>query len=194
MPNQQLALTVDEPPKQLWSVSPIQGRSQDEFISTLPARSFKSEEFIPINKDGDRLDTYCPHPSPSAMDEYYHRANEHKVCNNYHLSGECGDMSCQYDHSDVSDTIIEVLRYILLQHPCPRAGKCRSIKCYMGHLCQKPNCKAVKSWQCRYNQHAHTLDLGVSQWVTPVEQPDGELSSISDDSFPPTSPSTIFFS
>lgn len=117
------------------------------------------------------------------MDIYHRRANKHKVCNSYHLSGECGDMSCPYDHSDVSDTIIEVLRYLLLQHPCPRGGKCRSIKCYMGHLCQKSNCKAVKSWQCRFNYRAHTLDLHVAQWVVPLEQADDERSpSVSDDS------------
>ncbi|KAJ5577985.1 Zinc finger CCCH-type [Penicillium hispanicum] len=193
MPNQELARTADEPPKQLWSASPFLGRSQEVFMSTLPARSMKSEEFIPLNKYGDRLDTYCPHPSSGAMEEYHQRAKEHKVCNSYHLSGQCGDMSCQYDHSDVSDTIVDVLRYILLQHPCPRAAACRSIKCYMGHLCQKPNCKAVKSWQCRFNHHAHTIDLQVDQWVSPTEQADVENSSISDESIGDTSPSTIFF-
>ncbi|KAJ5166754.1 uncharacterized protein N7482_005535 [Penicillium canariense] len=195
MPGQQLsAKLADESPKQLWSTPSIVGRSQEFLFSHLPLMSLKSEEFIAINKDGERLDTYCPHPSPDAMDEYHRRAKEHKVCNSYHLSRECGDMGCQYDHSDVSDTIIEVLRYILLQHPCPRGGACRSIKCYMGHLCQKPNCKAVKSWQCRFNQRAHSLDIQVSQWVTPVEQPDGEQSSISGDSFEgTTSPSTINF-
>lgn len=150
----------------------------------LPAMGPKMEEYIPVNEDGDRLDPYYPHPPAAAMEEYHRRAKEHKVCNSYHLSGECGDMSCQYDHSDVSDTIIEVLRYILLQHPCPRGGACRSIKCYVGHLCQKPNCKAVKSWQCRFNHHGHTLQLGVAQWVAPLEhQTDGEQSSISGESF-----------
>ena len=162
-------------------------------MSLLPSRGFKSDESIPVNQYGHRLDTYCPHPTPSAMEEYQRRAKEHKVCNSYHLSGECGDMSCQYDHSDVSDTIVDVLRYMLLQHPCPQGGSCRSLKCYLGHLCQKPNCKAVKSWQCRFNQSAHTIDLKVDQWVAPVEQADGERWSISDDSFSETSPGTIIF-
>lgn len=195
MPGQTLsAKPADESPKQLWSTPTIVGRSQ-EFLSThLPPMSLKAEDFIAVNKDGERLDTYCPHPSADAMDEYHRRAKEHKVCNSYHLSGECGDMSCQYDHSDVSDTIVEVLRYILRQHPCPLAGACRSIKCYMGHLCQKPNCKAVKSWQCRFNHRAHTLDLQVSQWVAPVEQAEGEQSSMSGDSHEGTfSLGTIIF-
>ncbi|KAJ5358856.1 Zinc finger CCCH-type [Penicillium cataractarum] len=195
MPGQTLsAKSPEESPNKSWSTPTIVGRTQ-EFLSTqLPPMSLKSEEFIAINKDGERIDTYCPHPPADAMDEYHRRAKEHKVCNSYHLSGECGDMSCQYDHSDVSDTIVDVLRYILLQHPCPRAGVCRSIQCYMGHLCQKPNCKAVKSWQCRFNHRAHSLDLQVSQWVVPVEQAEGEQSSMSGDSFEgTTSPSTINF-
>lgn len=200
MPNQQLSKTGDlsesTSPQQLWSTSPVVGRSQEFLFTTLPPPSLKSEEFIPINKDGDRLDTYCPYPSPDAMDAYHRRANERKVCNSYHLSGECGDMSCPYDHTDVSNTVVEVLRYMLLQHPCSRAGACRSIKCYMGHICQKPNCKAVKSWQCRFNQHAHSLDLDVAQWVAPSEQNEADednQSSASGESFESQSPSTVFF-
>ncbi|KAJ5658199.1 Zinc finger CCCH-type [Penicillium longicatenatum] len=200
-PNQQLARSADSDspsPKQLWSSPTVVGRSQEFLTATLPTQSLKSEEYIPINKDGDRLDTYCPHPSPEAFDEYHRRAKEHRVCNSYHLSGECGDMGCQYDHSDVSNTIIEVLRYILLQHPCSRAGACRSIKCYLGHICQKPNCKAVKSWQCRFNHRTHTLDLQVAQWVAPVEQAEADddrddRSTISGESFQSQSPSNMIY-
>ncbi|KAJ5915577.1 hypothetical protein N7466_011510 [Penicillium verhagenii] len=201
LPNQQLAKSADSEspsPKQLWSSPTVVGRSLEYLTTMLPPHSLKCEEFIPINKDGDRLDTYCPHPAAEAFDEYHRRAKEHRVCNSYHLSGECGDMGCQYDHSDVSNTIIEVLRYILLQHPCSRAGACRSIKCYLGHICQKPNCKAVKSWQCRFNHRTHTLDLQVSQWVAPVDQVDADedhdaSSSISGESFQSQSPSNLTY-
>ncbi|OQD69996.1 hypothetical protein PENDEC_c028G04664 [Penicillium decumbens] len=202
MPSQQLfkeespkkTWSIDESPKKTWSTPTIVGRPLELFATTLP--KFKeSEESIPVNTDGDRLDTYCPHPSADAMDRYYARAKEAKVCNSYHLSGECGDMNCPYDHGDVSDTIIEVLRYLSLQHPCPRGGGCRSIKCYLGHICQKPNCKAVKSWQCRFNHRTHTLDLNTVKWVTPIEHTDDEISrspSVSDDSFGDTSSQGTF--
>ncbi|KAJ5355945.1 Zinc finger CCCH-type [Penicillium concentricum] len=173
---------LGDSPKQLWSSPTVVGRSEDFLRSMLPLPSIKTEEFIPVNKDGDRIDPYYPHPSPEAFDEYHARAKEHKVCNSYHLSGECGDMSCTFDHSDVSNVIIEVLRYMLLQHPCTRAGACRSIKCYMGHLCQKPGCKAVKSWQCRFNQTAHTLDLQTARWDVPSDQSEIDQWSVSDDS------------
>lgn len=196
MPNQQLARPADESPKQLWSTQQIVPRSKELLFSQLPPISLKSSEYIPVNKVGERLDIYCPQPSSEALDEYHRRAKMAKVCNSYHLSGECGDMGCPYDHSDVPDTLVDVLRFIVLQHPCTKGGACRSIKCYLGHLCQKPNCKAVKSWQCRFNHKAHTIDLTVAQWVNPIEITDGEQSSASDDSTTaetsPVSPSTIY--
>jgi hypothetical protein len=57
----------------------------------------------------------------------------------------------------------------------------------MGHLCQKPECKAVKSWQCRFNQAAHTVDLKVARWEVPSDQIEIDQWSISDAS--PQSPS-----
>lgn len=185
MPNQSLnhqssPKHSDDSPKQLWSSPTVVGRSEDYLRSMLPLPSIKTEEFIPVNKDGDRIDPYYAHPSPEAFEEYHARAKEHKVCNSYHLSGECGDMSCMYDHSDVSNVIVDVLRYMLLQHPCTRAGACRSIKCYMGHLCQKPGCKAVKSWQCRFNHNAHVLDLKTARWDVPSDQSELDQWSVSD--------------
>ncbi|KAJ5782332.1 Zinc finger CCCH-type [Penicillium paradoxum] len=185
MPNQSLnhppsSKHSGDSPKLLWSSPTVVGRSEDFLRSMLPLPSIKTEEFIPVNKDGERIDPYYPHPSPEAFEEYHARAKEHKVCNSYHLSGECGDMSCLYDHSDVSNVIVDVLRYMLLQHPCTRAGACRSIKCYMGHLCQKPGCKAVKSWQCRFNHNAHTLDLQTARWDVPSDQSEIDQWSVSD--------------
>lgn len=182
MPNQQLSSPGEDHPNSHWASSPPPGHSEEFLFSTLPPQSLKSEELIATNKDGERIDTYCPHPSSEAMAAYHARADRRKVCNRYHLAGECGDMSCPYDHSDVSNTIIQVMRYLLRQHPCPRAGRCRSIKCHKGHLCQKPNCKGVKSWHCRFSYRLHTLDLHVAEWVAPIEQADEVQSSTSEDS------------
>ncbi|KAJ6001139.1 hypothetical protein N7481_001548 [Penicillium waksmanii] len=194
MPNQNLSRPGDESPKQLWSTPHVVGRSQELFFTHLPPTNFKSMEYIPVNKDGDRLDTYCPQPTSEALDQYHRRAKIAQVCNSYHLSGECGDMNCQYDHSDVSETVVDVLRYIVQQHPCTKGGICRSIKCFLGHLCQKPNCKAVKSRQCRFNHKGHRLDLEVACWVYPIETIDGDRYSSSGESIASqTCPSTIYF-
>ncbi|KAJ5092002.1 hypothetical protein NUU61_006872 [Penicillium alfredii] len=198
MPNQQLpSKPAEDSSKPLWSTPTIVGRSQEYLSIMLPPQNLRSQEYIPINKDGDRLDAYTSQPSKDALEDYHRRAKEHKVCNSYHLSGECGDMSCPYDHSDVSNSIIDVLRFMVLQHPCPWGGTCRSIKCNSGHICQKPGCKGVKSWQCRFNHRAHILDLEVARWVSPLEQHEHDLDleslSLSDDSFSDTSPHTLVF-
>lgn len=175
----------------LWTSPSALGRSADFLKYALPIPSVKTEEFIPVNKDGDRIDPYHSQPTPEAYDEYHIRAKQHKVCNSYHLSGECGDMSCPYDHTDVSNTVIEVLRYMLLQHPCTRSGACRSIKCYMGHLCQKPDCKGVKNWNCRFNHNAHTLDLKIARWDVPNDQDEIDQWSVGDDLIGKTSPNSL---
>lgn len=188
MSNQQLSRTEEESPKQLWSTPHTTGRSQDEIALHLPPLNLKSTEYIPVNKDGDRLDTYCPAPPQDLLDQYYRQVKVAKLCNQYHLSGECGDMNCKYDHSDVPETVIDVLRHVVLQNPCSKGASCRSIKCSLGHLCQKPNCKGVKSWQCRFNHRAHTVDLEVERWVDPIEVPepigifDGDVSPSSEGS------------
>ncbi|KAG2412979.1 hypothetical protein HFD88_010538 [Aspergillus terreus] len=156
---------TDDTPTRPWSL--IKVREQEYFAKYLPRINSKSQDFIAINKDNERLDTYCPMPSPEAWDAYTRRARRHKICNKYQLGGECGNLSCEYDHSQVDSSIVHVMRYIMRQHACPRSGGCRSLKCYLGHLCQKDGCKGTKP--CKFDRHAHTLDLQVAQWVTPIE-------------------------
>jgi hypothetical protein len=161
MPSPQLDIPGD---------SPYHFQSSSAITINLPPKCAKTEKFIPLNKFGERLDVYCPRPSEKAFEEYRLRAQQRKVCNSYQLSGQCGRMNCAYDHGGVSEAVIEVLRYIMLQHPCSRAGSCRSIKCYFGHICQQPGCIGGTNFQCRFNQHAHTPALQVVDWVLPIEQ------------------------
>lgn len=180
MPSQQLFKNGDDTLSSSW-VTPIPIRSQEYYARALPAMYARSHEFIAVNKDGERIDTYFPLPPKDVWDEYNRRAKQHKICNKYHLGGECGDMSCEFDHSYVEPAIINVMNYILRQTPCPRRGKCRSVKCYTGHHCQKDGCRGGRS--CKFGQRGHVLDLRLSQWVKPNDSidPDDRLSPISDD-------------
>lgn len=164
MPSQ-LAKPKEDTPSQLWG--PIKPREQEYYARFLPRLNSKSQEYIAVNSAQERIDNYCPMPSPEAWDAYSRRSRRAKVCNNYHLGGECGNLSCEYDHSPVDNACMHVVRYIMKQHCCPSGAKCRSLKCYLGHHCQKDGCKNTKP--CKFSRHAHTLDLKVSQWVTPIE-------------------------
>lgn len=128
--------------------------------------TLQMKELIPVNKDGERIDTYCPSPPQEAWDLYQRRLKQHKLCNKYHLGGSCPDPTCQFDHSPVERPALDVMKYILRQHPCSQGSRCRSLKCYTGHHCQKEGCKGKS---CRFNRHAHTLDITVAEWVSPIE-------------------------
>ena len=176
--NSQLSKQQDQSPPPPWR-TPVPIRDQSYFSRHLPRDSKKSREFIAVNKNGERLDTYSPLPSSDAWDAYNRRAKQHRLCNKYHLGGECGDLSCEYDHSNLESTCVSVMQYILRQHACSRGPSCRSLKCYLGHICQRDGCKGTKP--CKFSRPAHLLDLDVAQWVTPIEQDMDEPPS-SDDS------------
>lgn len=114
------------------------------------------ENCIAVNQDGDHLDVHIPQPSNEEWTMYTQRTKQHRPCNRYHRGGECGDLSCEYNHSDIDDVSLKVMRYIMLQYPCPRGPRCDNDKCYLGHFCQKPGCTGQKP--CRFNSYAHRDD------------------------------------
>ncbi|KAE8375275.1 hypothetical protein BDV26DRAFT_268202 [Aspergillus bertholletiae] len=150
-------------------------RDQEYYNRNLPKMSSKSQECIALNKDGERIDTYCPMPSPEEWELYSRRAKRQKLCNNLHLTGECNNIDCEFDHDPIEPACLNTLMYLTRQLSCSRGAGCRSIKCYLGHHCQKDGCKGTKP--CKFNRQGHTLDLQVAQWVTPIENEDGSLVS-----------------
>lgn len=187
MPSQHLSVTPSQPHikgsndtfSNSW-VSPIASRSQEYYAKMLPPMGGKSDELIAVNKEGERIDTYFPAPSNSTWESYQRRAKRQKICNKYHLGGECGDMSCEFDHSYVDPSMLNVMGYILRGAKCPRGSKCRSIKCYTGHHCQKDGCRGGKG--CRFGRRGHIIDLHLAEWILPTNQSDGDgrLSPTSD--------------
>ncbi|BDD63849.1 hypothetical protein MPDQ_003984 [Monascus purpureus] len=174
VPNKKNSKAGDESPLKLPSTPAFSQASStqlrrlqaSDFATLLPAMITQQEKkLIPVNKDGERIDTYCPYP-PEKSWIYYHRTfKKHKLCNKYHLGGVCRDIDCQYGHTEAESPALEVMKYILRQTPCRRGGHCRSLKCYTGHICQKENCKG-----CRFPRHAHTLELQVTDWVAPLDE------------------------
>lgn len=176
-PNQHLVKVSDDTLTNPW-VTPITTRSMEYYASTLPAMDSKSEELIAVNENGERIDSYFPMPPKDAWDSYNRRAKQHKLCNRYHLGGECGDLSCEFDHSYLDPSMVRVMGYILRQASCPRGPRCRSIKCYTGHHCQKDGCRGGKG--CKFGRRGHTVDLHIAEWIAPIDsEEDGRLSPAS---------------
>jgi hypothetical protein len=135
----------------------------------LPTPSSATDKLIPVNKDGDRLETYSPQPSEEAWNMYRKRASRHKVCNRYHLSGKCHDEDCEFDHSKLPPQVLEVLGFILKQIPCPRGSACRLAKCYSGHICRKDGCRGRTGCRFKPNKHVPYIDINVADWVSPID-------------------------
>jgi len=146
----------------------------------LPASTPETEALIPINNDGERIDTFLPKPTSEARELYHQRAKKHKLCNEFHIGGKCQNVTCVFDHSPLEPEAIYVMRYILKEYPCSRKGKCRLAKCTNGHICQKDGCRGGPP--CKLNSHMHDIDPTVVEWLLPVDQPEAEDHSISDDS------------
>lgn len=149
---------------------------QEIYAKLLPRPSLQSQKMIPVNKDGARIDTYLPVPSSDELAMYQSRTKSQKLCNRYHLTGECKDPDCPFDHSDVDPRLVDVMRYFSKQRPCARGRGCRSIKCCYGHICQRDGCRGDRP--CKMNPRAHDIDLHVVEWVEPDDQTEASSDDI----------------
>ena len=75
-----------------------------------------------------------PPTLPTDVEEYTARINEKKVCNDFFLGQGCNKEDCIYDHGEVSQNVLNVLRGIVRNKlKCTKRGECRSKLCYRGH-------------------------------------------------------------
>ncbi|KAH7135903.1 hypothetical protein B0J11DRAFT_519510 [Dendryphion nanum] len=136
--------------------------------STLPSSTVPG--FIPINKDGQRLDAYIRTPTSQEWAVYNNRFHKQKPCNNFYLRRACKTTNCPFDHSNLESEARHTLEYVLKCNPCPKKGECRSADCFYGHICQKDNCTG-QSKGCRMKHPMHTVDPKLLRMV-PMEKDD----------------------
>ncbi|KAF9699976.1 hypothetical protein EKO04_001266 [Ascochyta lentis] len=126
---------------------------------------------IPVNPHGQRLDIYMSPPSNAQWARYTARTKVKKLCNAFHLQGFCSIDPCEFDHSQIDGSLLEVLAFVAKGRPCKRRGACRHLDCDKGHVCQKPACtdagKKVKG--CMLGRDSHGIDLKVDKWASPDE-------------------------
>ncbi|KAL4778548.1 hypothetical protein BJX76DRAFT_352533 [Aspergillus varians] len=60
---------------------------------------------------------------------------------------------------------VNVIKSLLRPQKCKNGPGCRVLNCHLGHHCQKGGCKGGDL--CRFDQHAHKLDLTVARWEPP---------------------------
>jgi len=110
--------------------------------SLLPRKMEIPEDHIAVNQNDHRLDPYIEPIDQEALSQLRSRTTKQRLCNNFHLTGECAaGENCQYDHEPIDRTLRSALESLARSQPCPRRGGCRKVNCTHGHICQYTECK-----------------------------------------------------
>jgi hypothetical protein len=140
-----------------------------DFSVELPHDDHMPTDQIPVNAEDHRLDSYILPPSAEDRQAFAARISKRKLCNQMHLSGECNDPHCVYDHFPISDGVRTCLKEAARMTPCPRRGKCRLSTCFFGHICQASKCYdgGNRPW-CKLSATAHNTPVQLDRWEPAV--------------------------
>lgn len=136
-----------------------------DIASVLPSPSSEKNGLIPVNKDGQRIDTALGQPSEAACEAFRTRTHGHKLCNGHHLMNYCSNITCDFDHAPITEEVRLVLRTVARSIPCARKSDCRRANCTKGHICQKKGCRGGGG--CKLNSYMHSVDPIVVEWIIP---------------------------
>lgn len=115
-------------------VSRAKGGQTKEF--NIASRKTGPKKYILLNRDQERLDKPLPSASKQSQDKLYQRVQKFgKVCNYYHLAGNCnGD--CGFVHGEqLTDGELNALRFRARTRACTHGSSCRDFDCTFGHVC-----------------------------------------------------------
>ncbi|KAL8704523.1 MAG: hypothetical protein Q9201_002333 [Fulgogasparrea decipioides] len=95
-----------------------------------------------LNRNDDRVDEFLGAPSEQAEVKLDSRIHVKKLCNDYHLLGDCYKPHCPYSHEPMlQGEELVAFAMIARRTACSAGSKCRSNICVLGHLCPNgPNC------------------------------------------------------
>lgn len=106
------------------------------------------------NSRGQRLDAIL-NPLPSLLQVERGR----KLCNMFHILGECYYTKCSFMHGDrIDDKAIEARRLLARQAPCPFGLQCKDEKCLLGHQCPDKGLCARNVRGCRFSPEMHYVE------------------------------------
>ena len=90
-----------------------------------------------LNKNDGRVDEYLGTPSQTAEANLDYRIRSgSKLCNVYHLRGECETPQCPYSHGPALQGEELIALALRARHTaCQAASRCRYTGCVFGHLC-----------------------------------------------------------
>jgi hypothetical protein len=80
-----------------------------------------------------------------------------KLCNNYHLLGQCAyGSSCVHTHGPkLNPRELDACRFLARQIVCSYGTQCDDAFCFAGHQCQRKSCNISS---CRFPGDMHNID------------------------------------
>ena len=150
-------------------------QTDPDFSAMLPHADSAPPGFVALNSKGERLDVYIPPVTAGTRNRFAQRIANKKLCNKFHLAGDCPDLDCPFDHSPIDEDLHNYLRSIAAATPCTRRSTCKNLTCLNGHVCQKPDCKyrGGKVF-CKLPGPMHYVQLQFKEWVPGVSPPQGK--------------------
>jgi hypothetical protein len=169
-------------------------QTDPDFSALLPHADSAPPGFVALNAKGERLDVYTPPVTAEVRHRFAQRVANQKLCNKFHLTGDCPDHTknnCSFDHSPIDEGLRNYLRSIAASTPCTRRSQCKNLMCLSGHVCQKPDCKyRGGKLYCKLPGPIHYVQLQFKEWVPGVSPSQGkrETNPGKDASGSPTPP------
>ncbi|KAL8293902.1 hypothetical protein RB597_007675 [Gaeumannomyces tritici] len=104
------------------------------------------------NAADQRVDTHLDYAQAD-----FQQLKQRRLCNNFHLLGECYYPTCHYGHGDRlrADKRTALLAVSRLS-PCPRGLRCTEPRCIYGHRCSRGDCSSPS---CVFPREMHGVDV-----------------------------------
>jgi hypothetical protein len=144
---------ISRPPNYVATIANPVILDQSNRPSTTTIVPARMEYPILQNSKGQRLDEILSPPQSLVQAQ-----RNKKLCNAYHILGECRYPNCtkHFVHGNKLDGKgLEARRLIARGTPCKSGLQCRDAKCFLGHECPNKACVGVS---CRFPREMHGVD------------------------------------
>ncbi|KAK5733570.1 hypothetical protein LTR17_009558 [Elasticomyces elasticus] len=140
------------------------GSSDGYFAARLPASVPAGK--VAVNDSGHRLDIQAPFVSQKDDIDYKDRTARKSLFNTFYLSGRCIRTNCGFDHSPVTEAVLNAHKRNMSRFPCRRGGACRRLGCANAHICQQAACVCRGGNRyCKFMTEVHMQELTVAKFV-----------------------------
>lgn len=141
-----------EPGASSYASTIIAGGSSGFRVSSLASPPTTSKNVVLRNINGQRIDSSLKYSQTLVSD-----LKPRKLCNRFHLLGDCPYNPCQHKHgAKLNAEQLNALRYIARLTVCGWGSECDDGSCISGHSCPMNPC----TWgrECKFPRELHGID------------------------------------